>query len=110
MGTGCHEHKFSRKTFHAEKLSFSFLEMTPNVWKILGKISDQLRLLISLISSRLLFFPFSTMKTHPGSVVHLSDNPLDSNKVNILVLASHGDFPIGDGRFAFMLGEIAGSD
>lgn len=25
----------------------------------------------------------STMKSHPGSVVHLSDNPLDSNKVNI---------------------------
>lgn len=22
------------------------------------------------------------MKTHPGSVVHLSDNPLDSNKVS----------------------------
>lgn len=32
----------------------------------------------------LLFFSFySTMKTHPGSVVHLSDNPLDSNKVSI---------------------------
>jgi len=33
-----------------------------------------------------LAFPLcSTMKTHPGSVVHLSDNPLDSNKVNISV-------------------------
>lgn len=25
------------------------------------------------------------MKTHPGSVVHLSDNPLDSNKVSFRV-------------------------
>jgi hypothetical protein len=32
----------------------------------------------------LLFFFYSTMKTHPGSVVHLSDNPLDSNKVSII--------------------------
>lgn len=24
------------------------------------------------------------MKTHPGSVVHLSDNPLDSNKVRVV--------------------------
>ena len=31
-----------------------------------------------------LFFLFSQRlsKTHPGSVVHLSDNPLDSNKVS----------------------------
>lgn len=36
---------------------------------------------------RFFFFPFrfvrfSIRKTHPGAVVHLSDNPLDANKVN----------------------------
>lgn len=32
------------------------------------------------------------MKTHPGSVVHLSDNPLDSNKVSITHMGGL-DFP-----------------
>lgn len=35
------------------------------------------------LSFHLFSFTRSTMKTHPGSVVHLSDNPLDSNKVSI---------------------------
>jgi syntaxin-binding protein 5 len=45
--------------------------------------------------------PRSTMKTHPGSVVHLSDNPLDSNKVSesISLLLRDKSLPISSSFF-----------
>lgn len=77
--TGCHDHKLSSSS------SCEFLKCCQPGDDSKKPQKIILNLTIFLIS--FLFFSFrSTMKTHPGSVVHLSDNPLDSNKVNILIL------------------------
>lgn len=106
MGTKCHAHKSYFLSFFCVLVHNIHNNWTESnrvkdenesgnafIWKKTFTLSCLVPLLLfaCLNNSHLqpcscLFFLFySTMKTHPGSVVHLSDNPLDSNKVSIRV-------------------------